>query len=735
MMTKNNSPQDIFNKIDKLIESSRYNESFLLLKAHLKLLPQLQKDLQDLKSVEETYKLMLDFMASGNDDPSRSDLMLKVREALIKANYLLLRENVSVDSPDLYSSSKRIFALRNDSFISKLDDFNKALEEDVKKETETGVLYFSRPQAAALQEIFNYIWTLHNASSQEYDAIAQTLDSEKYPDYLKAIIISALTLACLKYFDASEFELLLGFFDSTDNISLRAKTFSGILLISLLHPQRVAGNIKLKSRLLLASEDEDFREIANDTLINIIRTYDTKRVDDKMRNEVIPGLMKLDPDIINKMKNMASDSENFLSDGNPDWEEILENSEIGNKIQEINDMQLEGADVMVTAFSNLKNFPFFNQISNWFVPFIPHNVEIEGSDMILEPEDTENFASMMCASDLHSFLLSLRSMPKENVDKMLSTFRMQMKELKEATGNSIGETKSQTLNRKVKHSLQDIYRFFKFFRKKNEFEDPFSLPFEVAQISPLLPLFGFKQENIRVIAEFYFKNKYYEEAAHMLELFDSLQPGNFEIWEKIGFSYDKLWRYDKAAEWYKKAQMINSENAWLNKKLAIALKNSGNNEEALGFYEKALESEPENYHLLMSLSQCLLELNRFDEARGHLYHARYLKPDKLAPERALAWTELLSGNYEKAFEIYKKIVVNPEAEKTDYLNAAHALLAQGNIRDALKFYRTFVDKSENGDIKNLVIAFRDDAKILKSLGVKTSDLRLIIDKIRYDLSM
>ena len=192
-------------------------------------------------------------------------------------------------------------------------------------------------------------------------------------------------------------------------------------------------------------------------------------------------------------------------------------------------------------------------------------------------------------------------------------------------------------------------------------------------------------------------------------------------------------RFDKAAEWYRKAELVNPANPWLEKKLAVALKNSGHTLEALEYYRNALQREPENYHLLMSMAQCLIDTGDTEVALKHLFHAQYLKPEKVDVLRAIAWAHLMAGNFDKANDAYVKVRVHPEAEPTDFLNAAHSLLAGGNFKDALKNYRTFVDRSPSRDITALVLAFRDDAEVMRKLGIKTSDLRLIVDKIRYDL--
>lgn len=727
--------ESTFSKIDRLINSSRFNEAFLLLKRELFKYPNLSGKLENLKEAESTYKHMLAFLAVGHDDPGRKDMTDRIREALYDANETVARNRRLVDSSDIYSSTRRLFNLRKETLASLLKQFSEILNSESSNDNAVSdnLEKITSKQAQVLEELFNYVWTMKGENTNDYDTLSQALGNDELPEYFKILLVSAVVLGNLDYFDPNSYELLIQTYEISSSINVKARALTGILLIALVHPHRVTGNLNIKSRLMLSTEDEELRQYLNDILLNIIRTYDTKRVDSKMRNEVIPGLMKIKPEIIEKMRNMASDSENFLSDANPEWEEMIENSDIGKKLQEINDMQLEGADVMVTAFSNLKTFPFFNSVANWFMPFVPGYFEFDQLPIQRDADTVGRLTSVMCDSDLHSFLLSLKQMPESNRNQMLKNMEMQMKEAQEALSDAIGETDKKKLQRKIRHALMDLYRFFKFFRKKNEFQDPFERPFLAEHIEKIMPWFGVAPINVRLVAEFYFKNKYYEEAAGMFTLYDRLEPGNFNIWEKIGFSFDRLQDFESAVKWYKKAEIVNPDNPWLDKKLAVALKNSGNTEEAKKYYRKSLEREPENYHLLMSMAQCLIDTGDTEQALKHLYHAQYLKPDKHDVKRAIAWAYLMEGNFEKANEQYVKVMVHPEADATDFLNAAHSLLASGNFKDALKNYRSFVEKTPQKDITSLVLAFRDDAAVMKKLGIKTSDLRLIVDKIRYDI--
>lgn len=69
------------------------------------------------------------------------------------------------------------------------------------------------------------------------------------------------------------------------------------------------------------------------------------------------------------MRNMKfgfEESDEEKDDTNPDWADAIEKSGLGDKLREMNELQLEGADVYMSTFSQLKSYPFFREISNWF---------------------------------------------------------------------------------------------------------------------------------------------------------------------------------------------------------------------------------------------------------------------------------------------------------------------------------------------------------------------------------
>ena len=719
-------------KINQLINSSRLNESFSLIKNIIGKYDSLFHERDKVSELETTYKYLLHFMSEGHDDPSRQQMLNEIRDGLYKINDLVFRTSLLSDSADSYSTAKRLELLKKSSFNVKKIELVDALNNSSGQEkTESECMTYDQVQA--INSLFNYVWTIFGAEPAEYQAISEALIGDDLPDYVKASLLSALLLGNTSFFDSEALNVLLDVYDSPVNPLIKVRALVAIFIIILIHSERILLNSNLKSRILLMKEDPDMKELFNDLLIDLIRTYDTERVSTKMREELIPGLMKIKPDIIDKMRNLASDSEDYLSEINPQWEDLIEESGIKDKLQEINDMQMEGADVMMTTFSNLKTFPFFNQISNWFLPFICNHPEINS----LEPNNAETSISRlkiaMCDSDIYSFMLSMKSLPDSNRQMMLKNMSQQIKQAEEVLTSAVGETEKTMLSREIKHYLQDIYRFFKLYRKKDDFKDPFINAASGKMIGSAMEIIGLKSSSIRLAAEFYFKYKYFKEAASMFELLNELESDDFGIWEKIGYCYDRLQQYQNALDWYKKSEIINPDNLWLQKKIAICLKNNGDFINALLYYDKALIQDPENYHLLISSGQCLLEAGEYEKALQNFYHAEYLKPERKDSKRAIAWTLLLSKEYEKAEKKYDQLINMQEAEKSDLMNAAMCAMANNKIPVALKIYSSYL-KLINNNFNVMMTDLRDDAAVLKKLGISSASLRLVIDKLRYDLS-
>lgn len=721
----------LHNKINLLINSANLTEAFSLLKKFSKNFQNIE--LNKIPTLEDSYKYMLHYMALGYSDPNRELMLTNLKNNLRRYNDILLLENSLPESPDLYSSSKRYELLKKTSLFSRLEDYKNALSQyelSIGTETHREKLI---EKESALSYLFLYIMTMFGSSSADYQILREALVDDSLPLEFKSLAISALTLGNLFYFEPQALSLLLDVYDLTDDIKLSTAAIVGFVLIALKHHSRIDSEKSLMDRLSVMKDNPKFGSRVKESLIGIIRAHDTKRISSKMQNEVLPELMKIRPDIINKLRNMSEDSDKELFDINPEWEDLIEKSGVGEKLKELTEMQIEGGDVMMVAFSNLKNFPFFNSLSNWFIPFTTEISDL--TDSIDSPQLPAllKVEGVMCDSDKYSFMLSLKNMPASQRDMMLHNMEMQLNEMKEALGDSVKNPNDKSPTVEIKLYLQNLYRFFKLHRKHSDFPDPFFKPLSLGDIEFLEPFIS-DNDLLPAIAEFYFKHGYYEEALPFFEFISRSGDADPKLWEKIGYCYNALKQLDKAILWYKKAELLNPSSQWLIKKLALCLRLMGNFVEACEYYDRALANDPENFNLLMSAGQSYLENDDFQKALSYFYHADYLAPDNKKTKSAIAWTELMAGNTEKALSRYNEILGSGNFENADVLNQGHALLVAKDFSNAIQSYKKYIKIIGDRGIARLKEDFGNDSVYLSKLGLFSEILNMILDKIKYDLA-
>ncbi len=313
-------------------------------------------------------------------------------------------------------------------------------------------------------------------------------------------------------------------------------------------------------------------------------------------------MMKMQPKIEESLdlENIVQDK--FLEDKNPDWEKVFEDSpDLFDKLQDFSKMQVEGSDVFMSAFSKLKHFPFFNEISNWFSPFYKENEYI---DLIVEKEET-NLTSFveqleksfhMCNSDKYSFCLNLQMIPESHKSMMMDMFNEEMKNLEEVQKdeslfNQFAVTKSI-----ITQYLQDLYRFFKLHPYKNEFSDIFNWSFDV-QHSYFFNKIITNKQVIRNIAEFLLENEHYDKAVEIFKILEKTEESNIELFEKIGYCYQRLGQYNNALMYYKRAELLDEGKAWIIKKIALCHRYLNEHKNALEYYKEAEKAEPENLYI------------------------------------------------------------------------------------------------------------------------------------------
>ena len=304
------------------------------------------------------------------------------------------------------------------------------------------------------------------------EALAHVISGELYAGYFKELVVWGLILGGLHYHDPARIDLLLDAYGS-DMGRLSAAGLIGLMILMHTWRRRVLPR-RVVAKLDAMKERKGWREDFRTVYMELVKTVDTDRITRKIRDEVVPEMLKLKPEIDKKINLNIENLDSAEMEENPQWQEMMESSGLADKLKEMSEIQEEGGDVMLGTFERLKTFPFFNEPANWFLPFHTDYSEFSGgaSGDMQPVAELMAAAPFLCDSDKYSFMFSLQHVPAFQRDMMLSQFKAQGEQLAELQAASLTSGNADRKN-VINKQVQNIYRFFRLFRRKGEFPNPF----------------------------------------------------------------------------------------------------------------------------------------------------------------------------------------------------------------------------------------------------------------------
>ena len=691
----------------------------------------------EISRLEESYRLMLNYTIQGVDDPSRMELYDGIVNSLSLLLNRIVRQLLSNEEPTLYYNTLRFERLRPNDSISNLI---KSYCEIVEKTSIFNLITSSGQSELPLdtlkekerleQRIFNRLWITFPLSSEDEETLKSIMLSNEYSQSFQELLISALLLGAIEYYDSRRLKLLL-FAYQNENQVVSVKAFVAILIIMYLYPQEL-NDSKILNQINTIKEISTWENDVKTAYLEFVRTRDTERISRKMQDELIPEMLKLRPDIYKKLNDTSGIIDISSIEENPEWEDVLNNSGITEKIKELNELQEEGSDVFMSTFSHLKSFPFFSEIANWFLPFsLGHSLVADtlGSEVSVIGNIIEN-APFLCNSDKYSFLLSLGSIPVSQRQLMLSQFEQQRQVMNDAGLSMSALTLPNQRKNIMNKYLQDLYRFFKLFRRKGEFSDPFSRPINLINI-PLLSESLNDVDTLALVAEFYFRRKYYNDALDVYNSISEKMPPSASLFQKIGYCYQQLGDIKNALKFYEQAELLNSDSIWTLRRIGGCFRALNQPSQALSYYKRVEGANPDDLNVAINIGHCFLELGNYTEAIKYYYKVEFLDEKSTRAWRPLAWCLMLSRDFEQSKTYYDKIL-NDNPTNEDFLNIGHLNLAQGRILDAIDYYKMAI-KTNSSDINWLIKSLHSDEKYLIEIGIDVSIIPFVVDSLLYSI--
>jgi len=676
--------------------------------------------------LKQNYKLLLDYFIQGMDDPHRKIILNKLTSKLFCLTCELREELMYRNASNFEYLQKRYFPHRlhfasYQKLTDSLDYFETNTEENLIN------LNGRRNYEQLIQDAFAILWLTTIYKNNEL-ALFQKITSKVNAGRLeKNLAVTALTLNLWRMFDEEKMQLLLDCCSHPD-AEVKQRSLVGLCFVLARYNPFIPFFPAIRNRLVLLADENSTSENFKNIIIQIIGTVETDKITKKLREEILPEVMKISPLLKDKMDADSLLKSDEWEEANPEWQEIIEKSGVQDKLQELTELQLEGADVYMGTFAMLKNFSFFNDFANWFLPFDSSYSTI--SELFDDKEQSLLTAfvanNALCNSDKYSFCMSILQMPEAQRKSLKRSFKMESDQLAEIEKDQAilaPEIYSKNIS---KQYIQDLFRFFKLHPNRSDFSNMFASALFMHR-SYLFDILSAGSELKSTVAEFYFAKSQYQQAIELFhELLEENEP-TAAVFQKIGYCYQQLSDLKSALEAFLKADIIQPDDLWTTKKIALCYKLLGNFEKALEYYKHANFLRPNQQKVALQIANCHLELDQYKQALEIYAGLEVADENNQKVQRAIVWCAFISGNNAQA-RYYSQRILENQPLSTDYIYAAYIDWTDKHFKETILHLKQAIllDNNDSAKVYNKII---NDIKRLQEAGIYLSELNLIWDGV------
>jgi len=699
--------------------------------------------ISELDDIRTTYSTMLHYMLKGVEDPNSSNIY----NDLVRRCHILLDrskrlQRISQNNTDKYVTTfKSLPSLNLQQIINQLSVLSSSINElKEHPNSRASIQEYSysatiESHQSTLSTIFKMLWTGDVLSKSDFSSLLSLLESSEISTYDKSIVVSGITLGLLEMFDVRKLMYLFDSYES--NIpEIRMRAIVGIVLCLREHNLELRNNPTIESRLSLLYDSPSFIEDMYLIMMQLQYSKLTNKVSDKMRNDIIPSLLRSGKFKRSEFGLQEIDDYMTRNGENPEWHKKGKSEDAYDKLQEIASLQMEGADIYMSTFQYMKSNRFFHEISNWFMPFSTDhpllNEELSKIKNIPSSmHELLNYAPF-CNSDKYSFVFMLSQTGEKGIEMISNSISNEMDEsdLKEHIKDMRSESKKRSdISRQYIH---DLYRFFMLYPFRHQFNNPFSE--ESPSFTPLshdcfTPLKS-SESSLLQLGEFLMRKEIYTDALDIFNYLSSSQStADASIWQKIGFCYQKLGLLNDSHDSYTKAYTIDPESQWTIKHLAFVCMQLKEYEECEAYYDLLLLEDDENITYLKRKAKCQIYDSRYDEALPILYKLYYLEEESKEIRSDLAFCLLMTGKFEKSKALYHKLIIDYPEDSYLLMQLGNCYYMTGDKESAYSYYRSSLSHIENQDILKFKQMFVESSKELKSQGINVKQFEMMYDSV------
>lgn len=725
------------------------------------------------EDVKNEYRLMQDAMMRGLRDDKLDEVYADIMRKVYGAGLdVLIEEKVKRYSSFAYA---RVSAQQTEAHPDAVRTVLEAYVQDMammafepESTRKAKMEKLTADHHAYMKQLFNALlvapmWNDRRAADFADLLLSPTIDRD---DAL--LLVSAVMLATMNVNDPYKWDMLAEVYVRATDKVLKMRALVGWVLSLPYDPRgpRLFPFVQERIKAMLA--DKTTLKQMLDMQMQMLFCCNADADNEEIQRNIMPTLIKNTNLQMTRLGIVEKEDDPMKDIMDPNAAE-RDMEEMERKYRKMMDMQKQGSDIYFGGFSKMKTFPFFNDLCNWFAPFnAAHPAlgaareRLAGSTFLNNLMENGPF----CDSDKYSFALAIAQimdrMP-DNVKEMLNS---------DATfGPTVSKAEQEDPAYICRSYLQSLYRFFRLYRSKRDFLNPFILD-ELEDNDGNALFMSYKllacpemEENAVALCGFLLKRKMMRELMSMAICYKSSQNPRLVRFLALVPMTDGKWQeaYDLFASVPEDQHTEESLRGMAH--CCMSLKRFG---EAVAIYRRLLAMHPDSFSYQLNLAVCLMSSDAFsscgaatslggkvdarpnkvvEEGTKLLYKLDYEHPNNANVRRVLAWCMMLQGSFDKAIDIYTRLLSQPDAVSADRLNAAYAHWLSRDVARAVALLREYCNLCEQEEAQakeaakkqgrrceptksrnyRLVEDFTKDADLLSKYGISLTERKIMVD--------
>ena len=790
------------------------------------------------EDVKNDYRLMQDVMMRGLRDDKIDEVYADITRKVYGASLdVLIEEKVKRYSSFAYA---RVSAQQTEAHPDAVRTVLEAYVQDMammafepENTRKAKMEKLMADHHAYMKQLFNALlvapmWNDRRAADFADLLLSPTIDRD---DAL--LLVSAVMLATMNVNDPYKWDMLAEVYVRATDKVLKMRALVGWVLSLPYDPRgpRLFPFVQERIKAMLA--DKTTLKQMLDMQMQMLFCCNADADNEEIQRNIMPTLIKNTNLQMTRLGIVEKEDDPMKDIMDPNTAE-RDMEEMERKYRKMMDMQKQGSDIYFGGFSKMKTFPFFYDLCNWFAPF---NAAHPALGAVRERLAGSTFLNNLmengpfCDSDKYSFALAIAQimdrMP-DNIKEMLNS---------DATfGPTVSKDDQEDPAYICRSYLQSLYRFFRLYRSKRDFLNPFILD-ELEDNDGNALFMSYKllacpemEENAVALCGFLLKRKMMREIMSMAICYKSSQNPRLVRFLALVPMTDGKWQeaYDLFASVPEDQHTEESLRGMAH--CCMSLKRFG---EAVAIYRRLLAMHPDSFSYQLNLAVCLMSSDAFSscdasscgasscgasscdassfdasscdasscgasscdasscdasscdasscgasscgasscgasscgaasslggkvEARPNkvveegtklLYKLDYEHPNNANVRRVLAWCMMLQGHFDKAIDIYTRLLSQPDAVSADRLNAAYAHWLSRDVARAVALLREYCNLCEQEEAEakeaakkqgrrceptksrnyRLVEDFTKDADLLSKYGISLTERKIMVD--------